>query len=314
MLGRYAPSPSGDLHLGNLRTAVIARAVAEARGAGFALRIDDIDPERSSIAAAERQLADLAAVGVTPTPADRPIARQQQTLAAYDEALRRLTERGLVYECFCSRRDIAEATRAPHARPGVYPGTCRGLTHAERDARREELAVAGRVASLRLRAAVERWTVIEEFAGGGAAGSVAGGRTGGVEYTDEVDDFVLRRGGNGQPGSHDADFSYNLAVVVDDHLAGVDHVVRGDDLLSSAPRQAYLAHLLGWEQQTYVHVPLVLNAEGKRLAKRDGAVTLRDVPIERARQWIYESLGAAWDGNAFDLARLPREPVVFEGV
>lgn len=297
--GRYAPSPSGDLHLGNLRTAVLAEAWARTTGRGFVLRIDDIDASRSSEISADRQLEDLEAVGVTWGGA---VARQSETVDRYEVALERLREDGLVYECYCSRKDIREAARAPHTVPGHYPGTCRDLDDAERERRRDALAAEGRVPSLRLRAQVGEWTVREAFA-------VPGGR-----YTGEVDDMVLRRGGQ---GGADTGVAYNLAVVVDDTLAGVDQVVRGDDLLSSAPRQAYLAHLLDLPEVEYVHVPLVLGPTGARLAKRDGAVTVRDMPGDTleekgraARAWIDRSIGEA---ALEDPRLLSHEPVTWTG-
>lgn len=296
--GRYAPSPSGDLHLGNLRTAVLAEAWARTTGRGFVLRIDDIDASRSSEVSADRQLEDLESVGLT---WDGAVARQSGTADRYAVALERLQEDGLVYECYCSRKDVREAARAPHVVPGHYPGTCRDLDEAERGRRRDALAAEGRVPSLRLRAQVGEWTVREAFA-------VEGGR-----YTGDVDDMVLRRGGAGQ----DTGFAYNLAVVVDDTLAGVDQVVRGDDLLSSAPRQAYLARLLELPEVEYVHVPLVLGPTGERLAKRDGAVTLREMPGETlkekgrvAREWIDRSIG---ETALADPRLLSHEPVTWEG-
>lgn len=296
--GRYAPSPSGDLHLGNLRTAVLAEAWARATGRGFRLRIDDIDAARSSEISADRQLEDLEAVGLT---WDGSVARQSDTLERYEVALDRLVEDGLVYECYCSRKDIAEAARAPHAVPGRYPGTCRDLTDAQREQKLEELAAVGRVPALRLRAQVTEWSVREVFSDEATDG----------RYTGDVDDMVLRRG-----GAQDTGFAYNLAVVVDDTLAGIDQVVRGDDLLSSAPRQAYLAHLLELPEVEYVHVPLVLGPTGQRLAKRDGAVTLRQLPGETyaekaaaARAWIDASIG---DAALADPSLLSHEPVTWK--
>lgn len=321
--GRYAPSPSGDLHLGNFRTAVLAWLFAKHEGREFRMRIDDIDAQRSSEESAKQQLLDLATMGIG---YEGRLWRQQECWSEYETALQDLREKGLVYECYCSRKDIAEAVRAPHAAPGAYPGTCRDLGESERAAKRAELAARGRVPALRLRAGVDEWEVRERFA-------VEGG-----VYRGAVDDMVLRRGGNapkasgapggggaevpssgdaGVPGGRAAgadggagagapggpvnrDYAYNLAVVVDDALAGVGQVVRGDDLLSSAPRQAYLAHLLGLPPVEYVHVPLVLGPDGKRLAKRDGAVTLRDFPggAEGMLRWIAESLGEAVDVSA----------------
>lgn len=324
--GRYAPSPSGDLHLGNFRTAVLAWMFAKHEGREFRMRVDDIDAQRSSEAAAHQQLLDLSTMGIT---YDGEIWRQQETWSEYEKALNDLREQGLVYECYCSRKDIAEAVRAPHAAPGAYPGTCRDLGESARAAKRAELAERGRVPALRLRASVEEWEVRESF---------AAGRRGGGAYRGVVDDMVLRRGGNAPKGAGNADaagheavnrdYAYNLAVVVDDALAGVGQVVRGDDLLSSAPRQAYLAHLLGLPPVEYVHVPLVMGPDGKRLAKRDGAVTLRDFPggVEGMLQWIAESLGPAVDIRAaggvqpaellatFEPELLPREPVTWAPV
>ena len=294
--GRYAPSPSGDLHLGNLRTAVLAWLFAQYSGRGFRMRIDDIDAQRSSAESASRQLEDLAALGIT---WDEPVASQQQTLPFYAEALADLQQRGLVYDCYCSRKDIQEASRAPHAIPGRYPGTCRDLSPAQREERRAELVAQDRVPALRLRPDANSHTVRESFSLEAEGGL----------YTGEVDDFVLRRGGNANQVT-DSDYAYNLAVVVDDHLAGVDQVVRGDDLLSSAPRQAYLADLLGYAPVEYVHVPLVLGPDGKRLAKRDGAVTLREIGADRAMEWVKDSLGLR-DIADFDPSRVTQQPVTW---
>lgn len=294
--GRYAPSPSGDLHLGNLRTAVLAWLFAQHSGRGFRMRIDDIDAQRSSPETATRQLEDLAALGIT---WEEPVASQQQTLSFYAEALADLQQRGLVYECYCSRKDIQEASRAPHAIPGRYPGTCRDLSPAQREERRAELVAQDRVPALRLRPDANSHTVRESFSLEAEGGL----------YTGEVDDFVLRRGGNANQVT-DSDYAYNLAVVVDDHLAGVDQVVRGDDLLSSAPRQAYLADLLGYAPVEYVHVPLVLGPDGKRLAKRDGAVTLREIGADRAMEWVKDSLGLR-DIADFDPSRVTQQPVTW---
>lgn len=318
--GRYAPSPSGDLHLGSFRTAVLAWLFAKYEGREFRMRIDDIDAQRSSEESAKQQLRDLATMGIG---YEGRLWRQQECWSEYEKALEALRARGLVYECYCSRKDIAEAVRAPHAAPGAYPGTCREMGESERAAKRAELAARGRVPALRLRAGVDEWEVRERFAVGGGV------------YRGAVDDMVLRRGGNapkgagagvgaGAPdgggaarpgvgasaggaaagGQVNRDYAYNLAVVVDDALAGVGQVVRGDDLLSSAPRQAYLAHLLGLPPVEYVHVPLVLGPDGKRLAKRDGAVTLRDFPggAQGMLRWIAESLGEAVDVSAAEAA------------
>jgi glutamyl-tRNA synthetase len=251
--GRYAPSPSGDLHLGNLRTAVVAWVLARDSGRAFRMRVDDLDTARARPGVADRQLADLAAIGID---WDGEIMWESARSDAYAAAADRLADGGLVYECYCSRREIAEAARAPHSPPGAYPGTCRDLPDAERALRREALG-PGRVPALRLRADVRELTVHDAVHG---------------SYTGVVDDVVLRRG--------DGVWAYNLAVVVDDAGQDVDQVVRGEDLLPSTPRQAYLAALLGLPRPEYVHVPLAVNAAGERLAKRDGAVTLSDLAEE----------------------------------
>ncbi|MEU0498097.1 tRNA glutamyl-Q(34) synthetase GluQRS [Mycobacterium sp. NPDC006124] len=284
--GRFAPSPSADLHVGNLRTAVLAWLFARSTGRRFLVRVEDLD-DRAKDDVAQRQLDDLAAIGVT---WDAAPERQADHEARYAAVVEDLTARGMTYECHCSRRDILSAPRAPHAPEGAYPGTCRDLTDAERVAR----ATTGRPPAVRLRSEVAEYTVTDLLRG---------------SYTGVVDDFVLRRG-DGVP-------AYNLAVVVDDAAQGVDQVVRGDDLLPSSPRQAYLGALLGHRAPTYAHVALVLNADGKRLAKRDGAVTLAELGTPHAVALIAASLGysaTTVDGMLaeFDPARLPREPWIYQ--
>ena len=317
--GRYAPSPSGDLHLGNLRTAILAWAMARRGGKPFYLRVEDLDRVRQG--AAERQIADLAALGLdwdaSPGASTERIEGAESTegkeagvlyqstrLAAYEQAVAQLREAGLVYECFCTRREIQEASSAPHGAPGAYPGTCRELSKAQREERR-----AQRPPALRLRAECTSYTVQDDLYG---------------TYTGLVDDFVLVR--------NDGTYAYNLTSVVDDAFVGVEQIVRGDDLLPSAPRQSYLAQLLGLAQPRYAHVPLALNEEGKRLAKRDGAVTLPQlheagVEIPTILGWIAASIpvyntdgsthsadvpvpNAAAILERFDPARMASEPWV----
>lgn len=289
--GRYAPSPSGDLHLGNLRTAILAWAMARRGGKPFYMRVEDLDRVRPG--AAERQLADLQAMGldwdISPGSAaestegkEAGVLYQSTRLAAYERAVQRLREAGLVYECYCTRREIQEASSAPHGAPGAYPGTCRGLSEAQREERS-----AQRPPALRLRAERTSYTVHDDFYG---------------PYTGLVDDFVLVR--------NDGTYAYNLTSVVDDAFVGVEQIVRGDDLLPSAPRQAYLAGLLGLPQPRYAHVPLALNEEGKRLAKRDGAVTLPQlqeagVTIPEVLGWIAASIPVLDDSGRPQEARVP---------
>lgn len=290
--GRYAPSPSGDLHLGNLRTAILAWAMARRGGKPFYMRVEDLDRVRPG--AAERQLSDLQAMGldwdVSPGSAaestegkEAGVLYQSTRLAAYERAVQRLREAGLVYECYCTRREIQEASSAPHGAPGAYPGTCRGLSEAQREERR-----AQRPPALRLRAERTSYTTVhDDFYG---------------LYTGLVDDFVLVR--------NDGTYAYNLTSVVDDAFVGVEQIVRGDDLLPSAPRQAYLAGLLGLPQPRYAHVPLALNEEGKRLAKRDGAVTLPQlqeagVTIPEVLGWIAASIPVLDNSGRPHEARVP---------
>jgi len=245
MSGRFAPSPTSALHLGNLRTALVAWLFARKAGGEIRIRVEDLDTLRVSAGGdvARQQLADLHALGLD---FDGDVVWQSERLDAYAAAVARLD----TYECYCTRREIADAPSAPHVdgyRP--YTGTCLRLTAA----RRAELASTRRPA-LRVRAAGEECTVTDVWAG---------------EVTGEVDDFVVVRN-DGVP-------AYNLAVVVDDLAMGIDQVVRGDDLLSSSPRQAWLAANLGGTPPAYAHVPLAVNAAGQRLAKRDGAVSLADL-------------------------------------
>ena len=285
--GRFAPSPSGDLHLGNLRTALLAWLFARSTGRSFRIRMEDLD--RVAPGTAERQLADLAALGLDH---DGEVVRQSGRTAVYDAAIDDLARRGLTFECFCTRREITQAATAPHGDPvpeGAYPGTCRDLTAGQRDHRR-----AQRPPAIRLRAGVSRFTVHDQLHG---------------EFTGVVDDLVLRRS--------DGVAAYNLAVVVDDAAHGVDQVVRGEDLLPSSPRQAYLAGLLGLPVPDYLHVPLAVSADGRRLAKRDGPVTMtalaeRGVDADGVRRLLTDSLGlpAVTDPrrliDRFDPAALPR--------
>ena len=288
--GRFAPSPSGELHVGNLRTAILAWLFARSTGRRFLLRVEDLDRARAGAEAV--QLRDLSAIGVT---WDGDVVRQTERGAVYHRAIARLQEAGLTYECFCTRREIQEAPSAPHAPQGAYPGTCRNLDPAELEYKRST-----RPAAIRLRAAVQEYTVQDVLQG---------------QFTGVVDDFVLRR--------NDGVVAYNLAVVVDDAEQGIDQVVRGDDLLPSTPRQAYLSCLLSIPVPEYAHVPLVVNRDRARLAKRDGAVTLADLaqvgaPVEKVRDLLLASLGLPAGTldhalGAFDPARLPREPWAWPG-
>ena len=301
--GRYAPSPSGDLHVGNLRTALLAWCFARASGRRFLMRIEDLDRARDS-GAADRQLEDLERIGID---WDGSPVRQSDRSADHDAAIAQLDAAGLVYECTCSRKDILAAPSAPHQPPGSYSGTCRDRSDAERAAARA--AIAPRRPALRLR--VPDGSAAPEFVDL-VLGAVRG----------DIDDVVLRRG--------DGTAAYNLAVVVDDAGMGVDQIVRGDDLAASTPRQLLLQRLLGVPSAPrveYAHVPLVLGPSGARLAKRDGAVTLAElradgVTAAEVLTVIAGSLGLAAPGERvtvadlrarFDPACLPREPWTWTG-
>lgn len=294
--GRYAPSPTGTLHLGNLRTALLAWLFARSQSAGFLVRIDDLDTARVRPGVAEAQLADLAALGLD---WDGPVVRQSQRLELYREATARLDGAGLLYPCYCTRAEIREAASAPHGAPadGTYPGTCRELSAAQR-AERER---AGRPPALRLRAAGTVVAFSDRLLG---------------ERRDAVDDLVVRRN-DGAP-------AYNLAVVVDDAAQRVREVVRGADLLDTTARQLHLGALLELPAPSYAHVPLVLGPDGARLAKRHGAVTLAhraargDSPLD-VRAQLAASVGLSEPGEApsldelverFDPSALPREASV----
>lgn len=299
MVGRYAPSPSGDLHLGNLRTALIAWLQARAAGSRFVLRVEDLDAGRSRERYVDSQLKDLRALGLD---WDGETVRQSARADRYEEALGRFRDDGRLYECFCTRAEIRQAVTAPHG-PGAeghYPGTCRELSEAVR----AEHVAAGRRPALRVRADGTSATIEDRLAG---------------PVTAVVDDFVVRRG----DGTH----AYNLAVVVDDADQGIEEVVRGDDLLDTTPRQAWLARELSLAgPAAYVHVPLVLGPDGTRLAKRHGAVTLRDrlgagETAADVLRVLAATLGRAPDApgpqtaadllEGWDLGALPRKPVPF---
>jgi glutamyl-tRNA synthetase len=286
--GRFAPSPTGVLHLGNLRTALLAWLFARSAGSRFLVRMEDLDTGRVRPGLDAQQLDDLAAVGVD---WDGLVEYQSRRVAGYEAALEALRAEGLIYECFCTRAEIREAASAAHGPlpEGAYPGTCLRLSAAELAQKR----ASGRPPALRVRAARASVAFDDRLLG---------------HFSGVVDDFVVRRG--------DGAFAYNLAVVVDDADQGVEEVVRGSDLADSTPRQLWLARALGLPEPTYAHVPLVLGPDGARLAKRHGDVTLREVPPPAALAWIGASLGFTGPDpsdwlTSLDPARLPKTDTTF---
>jgi glutamyl-tRNA synthetase len=289
--GRFAPSPTGTLHLGNLRTALLAWLFARTAGARFLVRMEDLDQGRVVAGSADQQLGDLRALGLD---WDGEVVFQSNRHNAYEAAIERLLAEDRLYECFCTRAEIRAAASAPHGPlpEGAYPGTCLRLTPAERRRKRG----GGRPPALRVRARAAR-----------------------VEFTDRlhgphvgvVDDFVVRRN-DGAP-------AYNLAVIVDDAWQGIGEVVRGDDLLESTPRQLFLAEALGLAAPSYAHVPLVLGPDGSRLAKRHGAVTLGEHDAGAVLRWMAATLGMAGASTVaemrerFDPDALPRAPTRWGG-
>jgi glutamyl-tRNA synthetase len=297
MRGRFAPSPTGRLHLGNLRTALVAWLCARSAGSQLLLRIDDLDPDRSRPEHERRQLDDLARLGCD---FDGEPVRQGRRLARYHEALDLLAARDASYPCFCTRAEVLAAASAPHG-PGVeapYPGTCARLSRAAARGR----VAAGDAHCLRIRAGGDRIGFDDTLLGR-------------VEV--DVDDFIVRRR-DGVP-------AYNLASPLDESDLAIEEVVRGADLAPTTPRQLLVAHLLDLHVPVFTHVPLVVGADGERLAKRHGASDLDALAAhgldERGvLQLLARSLGDAVDAAAptisspgdllagFDRSQLPREP------
>ena len=271
VVGRFAPSPSGRMHLGNVMSALLCWLSARSAGGRLVLRMEDIDPERSRDEYARFIIEDLRFLGLDwdegegAGGAHGPYRQSGRTLV-YEEALRRLDAMGLLYPCFCSRAELHDVTRAPHASDGrlIYGGRCRNLNAQER----AELS-ARRRPSLRLRVPDETIRFVDGLCGPQAQ-----------NLQEECGDFIVRRS--------DGAFAYQLAVVVDDIAMGVTQVVRGRDLLDSTPRQLYLYRLLGGQPPTYYHVPLLLAPDGRRLSKRERDL---DMGALRARYGAEEILG-----------------------
>ena len=241
LVGRFAPTPSGRMHLGNVFAAMVAWLSVRSRGGALVLRMEDLDTQRTSDEYAETLRQDLKWLGLD---WDLETAPQSKRSDIYDHYFEILREKGLLYPCFCTRSQL-HSVNAPHLSDGtyVYPGTCRNLTAEER-------AAFDRSPSWRLEVTDRVWQFTDLCQGAYQQ-----------NLSTDCGDFVVRRADNV--------YVYQLAVTVDDGEAGVTEVVRGMDLLSSAPRQMYLQELLGFPHPTYGHVPMLMSPDGRRLSKRD---------------------------------------------
>ena len=280
MKGRFAPSPTGRMHLGNVYSALLSWLSVRSQGGAWVLRIEDIDPQRSRPAYAQQIKDDLRWLGLD---WDEEYT-QSQRFSLYEQYLRQLQATGLVYPCYCTRADIM-ATQAPHESDGriVYAGTCRpqelrGVKRVEgvegsiprafdspiprkidsSKNRKIDASTPQRSPSLRLFVPDEDIAFTDAHYGPLS-----------VNLATHCGDFVLRRA--------DGAWAYQLAVVVDDALMGITEVVRGRDLLLSAPQQIYLYRLLGFPSPTFCHLPLLCNASGQRLCKRDKSLDLGEL-------------------------------------
>ena len=240
-VGRFAPTPSGRMHLGNVFAALLAWLSVKSRDGEMVLRMEDLDTQRTSAEFANVLREDLLWLGLT---WDRETAPQSLRGSEYDEYFHILEEKGLLYPCYCTRSQL-HSVNAPHLSDGtyVYPGTCRNLTEAQR-------AAFSRSPAWRVRVPDRLWEMEDQVQGHYA-----------LNLATDCGDMVVRRA--------DGVYVYQLAVTVDDGEAGVTEVVRGMDLLSSAPRQMYLQELFGFPHPSYAHVPMLLAPDGRRLSKRD---------------------------------------------
>ncbi len=254
-VGRFAPTPSGRLHLGNVLCALLSWLSAKKQGGRVLLRIEDLDTARCGGALTEKLLDDLAFLGLHFDGGYEPESYQSRRTAVYEACFEKLRAKGLLYPCYCSRAQLHAAT-APHSADGqaVYDGHCRRYLHGE-------IPPAGKAPAWRLTVPDETVCFTDGLQG---------------DYAENLKtacgDFLVRRA--------DGVFAYQLAVVADDALTGVNEVVRGRDLLSSTPRQLYLYRLLHFTPPRFYHIPLLLDAHGNRLSKRDGA---RDMGALRER-------------------------------
>ena len=306
--GRFAPSPSGRMHLGNAWTALLAWLDIRKLGGTMVLRMEDLDPDRCRPQFAEGLVEDLQWLGLDwDEGPDRPSVtvsyKQSKRSDLYQAAFDSLAQRGLVYPCFCSRAELRSVASAPHAGEAepVYSGRCAGLSAVEQA---KKLSVR-RQAACRLRVGEAEIAFTDQLFGPQRQ-----------KLNQSCGDFVIRRS--------DGVYAYQLAVVVDDAAMKIDRVLRGADLLSSTPRQIYLWQLLGYLPPTFIHAPLLLAADGSRLSKRQGSLTIEALRCSGVRPQRIIGQLAAWAGlienpepllpdeliEGFSLDKLPREPVV----
>ena len=264
--GRYAPSPTGPLHLGNVRTALLAWLQVRLAGGTLIMRMEDLDGPRVVEGSAEQILQDLRWLGLDweeGPDVGGPVGpyTQSERQDFYEEALERLRDKGLIFPCFCSRKDIRQAASAPHANDGspLYPGTCRGLDEQGIEQMRKKKR---RRPAYRYNVQQEERVTFHD----GICGEVT------EDLIEDVGDFVVKR--------RDGLFAYQLAVVVDDIAMGVTDVVRGEDLLTSTARQIAIYRALGAKVPRFWHVPLMLGEDGERLSKRDGSRSIAELRDE----------------------------------
>ena len=305
--GRFAPTPSGELHIGNAWAALLSWLQIRSRQGTFVLRMEDIDTQRSRPHLASQILDDLYWLGLDWDEGPDvggpfgPYTQSERT-EYYDEALKQLDGKGCLYPCYCSRADLLAAARAPHGLSSegpAYPGTCRHLTQEE--AARKSLVKAP---ALRFKVDHEMLIFQDGVAGQQEFDAASGG------------DFIVRRA--------DGMISYQLAVVVDDDRMGITDVLRGSDLLDSVPRQLMLYKALGMHAPTFAHVPLFMGSDGKRLAKRHGGTSLAalremGVAAEQVVGWLMwiagltekpEPLAARECIPLFYMEKLPSDPII----
>ena len=267
VVGRFAPTPSGRMHLGNVFAAFMAWLSVRSQNGMMVLRMEDLDTERTKTEYAEILLDDLAWLGLDYDVVTPP---QSTRTKVYDRYFEALQAKDLLYPCYCTRSQL-HSVNAPHLSDGtyVYPGTCRDLTDAQRDA-------FDRAPSWRVKVPDKLWEFTDRAQGFYQENLAA-----------DCGDFVVRRA--------DGAYVYQLAVTVDDGEAGVTEVVRGRDLLSSAPRQMYLQELFGFHHPSYAHVPMLLAADGRRLSKRDKDLDLgqlrQNLSAQQLLGWLAYSAG-----------------------